>query len=523
MFVTSVVLASLYWLLRPGNKTEAEDAFDFALRVREGAGPEGLVARQLLFMPLGRGLVVAADALGVTLDAYTALSLLSLVSTAVALPLFFDYLRRFRRLPVRAALAGAALLGATHGVWRYAAEADTYGLTVLAGVVLLIADATAAENPRRQPMFLALGPLILSVNLFLAIPFAVLPATRLLMQRRPFAAMRHVAISIVIGVGTAVGWFALVDPGTSFGDWLGGGSGSTGFAPSSLAKALAGAGQAALSGTFVFGFSSVSSRVTSALPLVNTTEEVFIGQHLDDRLTLLGACTAALVAIAALGLVSSAIRGEKSTLTTERESGAVDQGLLSGLLVWMVLHAAILTMSNPTAPEPWIPLLLPLATIVAGLAGQRQRSIRWLSGLALAVALHTFVGGYLPVRSATTDYNRVRSAEFTDRASADDLIVTFNSTYGRWLAYHQQSEVIDLSVLTDLELETTLATIDSDTADRRVFVTDEVVALPGYIGSAASIPARIQTEVERWGDRLVVVRESALGSLYELREQATKP
>ena len=81
--------ALLYFASSPVNRTEAEDAYEYAWRLENESGLALLDAHHLLYLPLAKIISIGTDAFLPLLRSLAVLSLIS--SVAAALTLYFIY------------------------------------------------------------------------------------------------------------------------------------------------------------------------------------------------------------------------------------------------------------------------------------------------------------------------------------------------------------------------------------------------------------------------------------------------
>ncbi len=525
-----VAITVTYWFLQPGNHTEADDTFDYAARIVGGLSSHELLARQVVFLPLGKAVLYLSDRLGLGFDALQSLQFVSALATAIGLVIFHGYLRRGAMLGTASALAGTVVLGASHGVWRYSMEADAYGLALLGGAAVLYGDAAWRDGRWSGRAFYLLGPMVMSFNLFLAIPFAVLPAVRMIGGRDLWGAIRHGLTSVAVGVGTMVFWFALVRPDGSMASWLGGGASRSSIGIDTPIRVVVGFGQTVISTTFAFGFPAVRNRLQTAFPQVNTSEEVFLGESMPGWVPYAGSVTAGVLFVVALRFLFLALVARRNVGASDIRTalGVLPAGerspvpSLVPILAWMVAQGLLLVFANPTAPEPWIPLTVPLAAVLAVISARSSRATSAFGGLALVLVMHTLLGGWVPVRSVDTDYNVTRGRWLAQHVDDDDVtIVTYDSTYSRWLSYNYPWDVAEIGVLELRDVEALLEGLAPEDGERRVLLTDEVVHARSWGGGDEAARAVVDRHLEAWSDRVVVIAESRFGTLYELRPDAS--
>ncbi len=107
------------------NRTEAEDAYEYALMVEQGDEHSWYYHQHhLLYGPMMRGLWKTTQSFGHNIRAFDVLRLCSSLFASGTLFFFFLFCyRRFSLRPVSSLLA-TAFYGLSYGFWRYATESE---------------------------------------------------------------------------------------------------------------------------------------------------------------------------------------------------------------------------------------------------------------------------------------------------------------------------------------------------------------------------------------------------------------
>ena len=441
VFLLSV---ALYALTAPVNRTEAEDAYDYAWTVENVAGADLLDGQRLLFFPVARGLfLVAGRWLGVR-RALPVLIGFSVIATAGYLAILFRLLRTRMGFSRRDAWMGVGLIGSLYGVWRYAAESEVYGPSALvAGLLLLVAVRPSGDLAAswRMGACAVLATLTHIMNLPLALALGLL-----LLIRRKFAAAARYALVCALGLGLA---FAVAFAwGLDFESVMSVAPGGGGTWPrwSSGPRMLVGIGSASIASQFVFAFEIVRARLPGLLPSLLMTEESFMGRAFGPAWGIAGLATLGLGAAALLRVARCALRAPAQSAPDPAADGA--KTVLHLTLLYLALYTAVILRFNPAATEFWVQAVpfLGLALLAALRAGGRMAAARpALLMLALASIAHNGIVGMLPLKFRSADLNAVKAAPVLERATDRDLVLTGdNPKFFRYLRYYSPARVLDL-------------------------------------------------------------------------------
>ncbi len=193
----ALALAVVYAVLAPRNRTEAEDAYDYAWSVEHGSGRALLHPHHMAYLPLMQGVYAAARAVAGPVRAHPVMAAVSAGCAGAAVVLLAVLLAGPLGADRRRAWAAAAGLASSYGFWRYAAEAEVYA-PVLA---LALGAWVVAGNARRWTGWVlsgALGGASVLVHVFAAIPAMVAVPLWLGMRRGPRAALIHGGCAAVL-------------------------------------------------------------------------------------------------------------------------------------------------------------------------------------------------------------------------------------------------------------------------------------------------------------------------------------
>lgn len=462
---------ALLWISRPGNRSEAEDVFDFAFRVEHGRLLDVLVPRQPLWISSMRGLRELLGGLGITVSADSLMRLTSCTLASAALVLLLVVLRDRFGVQESTALVAAIGLGVSYGFWRYSAEAEVYPLTNASVLAVLYLGLRRPVTPRWQATTVGVSVIAVAANFVNLLPVLVVVGGGYLITGHPRVALRHVTVVVVL---MAVGSFALYQVGArpqeSYVTYYSAAGGASVPSPTDLVQAPVGLGQDVAAGNFMFGLEPVADAVVDAFPARNLTEELYAGSHTSPWVTAGGVVTALL--LAAL-LVATIVDVRRRT----RERPCTMSVLL--IATWLIGIAAIIALTGDLgAAESWTPTLVPIWILAGVVVLPSLRHPRLGVALVLVLAVHNLVGGLLPVRDRADDLNVVRGSWLVEHATSRDRVLVTSPTFQRWLRYQSDAEVVDLSPLRPERVRHALEA--QPPSGGRLLVTDDVLDPPTY-------------------------------------------
>ncbi len=417
-----LVLAALavwvvYACTTPANHTEAEDVYDYALRVEQQGWSELIGVNRLLALPVFSAVYRTADSWGCESRAFPLMIRMNRLLAVGSLLLFYRLMSHW--MPRRTAVMTSLLLASSYGFWRYANEAETY---MLALSCMLAAWCLVLRNRWLAGMLLsAFGVLVHLLNL---IPLLVVIPFYYLLEGRWKRAVWH---------GLAAGGLVAITYAscTQLLEWSGLGArhhqNEAGFGPANLVRAGIAFGQCLVSGNFLFGWEGFRGWASNIFPSRMLGEEFFMGSRLAAWVPPVGGTTLLLA-----GLTVAVAVQWRGSLESHRLCWRV-------ALAWLVLYALAVIRTEAGNPELWILALVPFFLLLAPLMNRKRSS--WA---VAALILHNFVGGILPVRSAETDYHAMKSQWILDHADTGDIVLTsYEPTMIFYLNYYSDAAVVN--------------------------------------------------------------------------------
>lgn len=473
-----------YVLSVPGNRTEADDAFLFAEEV-EGSPWPSLIerghVRHLLFLPASRLLLYGTRAVGLDLGAYDVMRWASTVAAALAVAGFGIVLERRFGLTRTVAMTAAAGLAVSYGFWRYANEAEVTSFSALATVALLWVVAADRPSAWRGAVAGALGALSILVHVLALVPALTLAPWALWRATRraggPLLAYAAALVTIVAGAYATA--FTLAAPsGQSLWAYLFSDD-PISYSAAGLLKVPIGWSQSLVSAMFAFAFEPVTRLMSEHLPAFSFAEEQFAA----ERAGALATVVAPLTLVAFAGACGALLWRVVWRPPSPRPAGPDLRFPAGAALVWLGAYAAVVVGRTPEAPEAWILSALPL-WIVAAVAVIRPALAAGHVGLVAAVVaalfLHNLVG--LAVLGGADDdlYARRASWLASNAAAADTVLTAGPPTFARYLRYHVEARVVDLTELSPSER---LAALENVPPGGELFATEDVFDEPAHRAS----------------------------------------
>ncbi|VGO12175.1 hypothetical protein PDESU_00726 [Pontiella desulfatans] len=432
------LLALFYFASGPVNRTEAEDAYEYAWRLENESGMALLDAHHLLFLPLAKvvsTVVPHARALGV-------LGFIGSVATALMLYCFYRVLHSQLGVRPRDALVASLVPGVSYGVWRYAAEAEIYALSGMFAVWLLavaIKSDGRIGSPVVSAIIAAMGSCIHIMNVLPAFAVGVVCLCRKQWRGAVVYGMAYVIVLLaVVGVLVALGWDAEGMHDVSQFAYEG-----SLFSPRSYPRAVVGIGSGVLSSQFVFAWETVGHWIAQAFPGMGIAEEMFFGKVLGMRLAVIGTATLVACFVSAIGLAFKSIKGWR---LPEKHGSSATLAAVAGL--WLLLYALIVFRYDPAAPEFWIQAIPAIFLFIFSLQSMGGRFPHLRAAFVLflvCMLLHNGLVGMLPLKRADADYNAVKASPLLARVEADDLVLSSGSwIFYQYLRYHCPCDVVYL-------------------------------------------------------------------------------
>ena len=510
-----VALTALFLLTAPANRTESDDAHQFALEIEQGIASHG-TPRHVAFVPVMHGAFVVVRAVGISDDALLAASVINALIAAVAVALQFLVLRLRLGLSTRTSLIGSGLLAATYGFWRFSAEVEVYPLALATALLaVLVGLSPRATTPWRiagVATVAAVAVSAYSANVLLAL--LVIPVYLLASGRARSLAVYGAVLVPALMLTVAVPYLAARQPGESFTDAYGAAEGGS-LGVESAVKVSVGAGQSIISSGFLFSYPRFADEIASRIPDRALDDEVYLAATVGPARRTVMTTTFALSLLAVLAAACLAV---PALVRTWRRPE------VAALLAWVggVVGFQISRPEWADGPELWLLALPPFTMLVTiGLAGRRDRSGRWgsamLAALLIVLLLHNGLGMAL-IQGTDGDRNAARAAWLLDNAGPTDTILTADSSlFHRYLEYHVDAEVVFVvdPVTEGEDLDEVLASAVE--RGGTVYATGDVFAPPAYLEHQD--PARFRVLVgfgESIEPRFVLVDGDEFGGVYRL-------
>lgn len=515
--VSIFLLFLFFWQTSVVNRTEAEDAYDYALQIETGDARGHFHPHHLLFGPMGAAAYRLAEVCGYEGRAHGFMVMVSAAAASLVVFLFFTLCRKRLALDNFTSFGASGMLAFSYGFWRYAGECEIImpaGLLALLAVYVATAPAKAVTGPVLAGAIAGCGVLIHILNGISA--FVALPL--LYGLRREFrnaACCVAVAAAIVaVPYGVVYGAAGNLVP-VPFLPSAGDGN----IGPANLLKGVIGFGQCIASGNFLFGFEAFTDRMLALFPTRMLAEEIFLGHHISAATRRLAAATAMGGFLAFATLFLTAARHWWSAVRSREFSHLVVVShwrLFAPIAIWFAAYAAVILLMEPGNPEVWVMGLPPFWLMFAGciLDPVRIRR-RWLIPAALGLlAIHNTIGGIAILGDPSTDYNRHKSAWVIENTDPRDLVITAgNAVFVRYLRYHSPTPVIDVNEASLPEVASAIRRAD------QVFLLNDLFDYPAPL--RARFPAagqRVDAFAESVHGRALRVHDDPFGGVWVLRD-----
>jgi len=517
-FILLFVLSFLFYLATAKfieNRTEADDAFEYATMVESAGHPWLYHPHHLLYGPSMKLGYNALQSMGFEGRAYGMLMLVSALSAAGSL--FFFFLFCYRRYSLRpvSSLMATGMLAISYGFWRYAAEAE---IMLPASLLVLIALYYAMEPQARRSAFLLsiiFSVLAVLMHIMNVVPvFLAIPCFYLLRHRWKAAALHVVLIAfIVVSVYCIVAWMHLLHSG--------GATQLTEISLGSFVKAMVAFCQCVVSGDFVVGLSSVRAFLSELFASRMLSEEFFLGVRLSRFLVLFSMLTYLVFGLLGVACLSRAMWVWKN-MVQHRERFQMPRGMatIAVAIIWFLGYAGLLLCIEPGNPELWVMGLIPFWLIFCGLVllPLTVDNRLWLPfSMLLVLFIHNGAGGIGVLGDPEKDYQHQKAKWIMEHATTDDVVITAaDPVFDRYLRYHFDGQVLYLRQLSSKELR-----------ENKLPVTNgEVYVLGDVFDQIKSLRIRFpgQTaEIERYAEmirqKVVKIEDDEFGGIYKVKAE----
>ncbi len=466
--LVALALFLLYSLTAPQNHSEAEDVYDFALKVEQGTFADQAGVNRVLALPAFGVAYKTVQALGYNGRAFPFMIFINRLLAVACVMLFWRLLGGTvasrstgieddappnpQPSTLNQQLPAALLLAFSYGFWRYANEAETY---ILASAFVLGAWCLAVKG--RWLWCVVVAAVGILVHLLNLVPLLLMiPFYYLLSGKWKKAVLHGLLTGLLVGLGYGLCVHYL--------DWKELGAHhhaeEAGLNVSNLLRGGIAFGQCFVSGNFLFGFEPFRNELVRMFPSRMLGEEFFMAQHMPSWIKWVGCVTVG-------GVMCVGVWGlpwRKNALECGGKQRATPLWIAS--VVWLILYAVAVIHTEAGSPELWIMGLIPFWIIVASLlhgtsyrtadlppgrrplrAGGRSPSSVLSSPIWLLVVLlffHNLVAGLLPVMSERGDYLAKKGQWLVEHTDPEDLILTdYESLMIFYLDYYAQGQVIN--------------------------------------------------------------------------------
>ncbi len=501
------LLFVLYSVTAPKNHSEAEDVYDFALKVEQGTFADQAGVNRVLGLPMFGMAYEAAQFFGYSGRALPFMIVINRMLAVSCIVLFYGVLS-YRRDPVgfelcngspvctdeitspaatkiltsKGGLQATLLLAFSYGFWRYANEAETYILASLfvLGAWYFVIKQTAGGRPQvgpfRSDLYDQLFAIIISsvgilIHLLNLIPLLlIIPLYYLLSKNWKKAWVHGVSTGLFVIVG-----YAICSPGLDFGEL--GAQHHAAEGAISLKNMMRGGiafGQALISGNFLLGFESFREFLSRLFASRMLGDEFFMASYMPKWIPWAGIMTFSLFGV--WGLWVGVCRWKHKAKIRQRMVGKnprasnLDPFTIS-LVVWLILYAFAVIRTEAGSPELWIMALVPFWFLFAmlmygdGFVGPGVGSMRRVASFFLIIFLfmHNLLAGLLPVMSSASDYHIAKGAWLLEHTTEDDLILTsYEPIFIFYLNYYTSVTVINSGSVSIEQITDDLDKIDGD-------------------------------------------------------------
>ncbi len=567
----AVILFLVYTFTAPSNHSEAEDAYDFALKVEQGTFADQSGVNRVLALPVFGAAYKVAQFLGYSGRAFRFMIFINRILAVVCLYLFYRLLS-YRRDPScldvteesgvialgynpqlstpNYQLTTTLLLAFSYGFWRYANEAETYILAsvfVLGawGLVLrpssLVLSQKTEKGCRRPgnrkseignqklsrlssvlcPLISALGIMIHLLNL---IPLLlIIPLYYLLSKDWKKALLHGVLTGLLVLAG-----YVICSPWLDIGEL--GAQHHAAEGSLSLQNMLRGGiafGQNFISANFLFGFESFRELLVSLFPSRMLDEEFYMASKMAAWIPWAGGVTLSLFVVCCLVLgIRRGMSGGAGEAPAVQESGVMpptpnSKPLTITILLWLFLYAVAVIRTEAGSPELWIMALIPFWLLVAPFlqgGGRGKLSLPAVNCLLLAALFtHNLIAGFLPIMSKASDYHAQKGTWLVENTSKDDLILTsYEPILIFYLNYYSEAEVINSGAISEERFEDRLGTCIGN-----------AYAFNNFFHPLGSMAVRSPEMYERMAETgaelfpmFGKVRSDEFGGIYRFREKS---
>ena len=514
-FIVLFIFAFLfYWQTgnRIQNRTEAEDVYEYALMVEEGASHNWYYHKHhLMYGSFMRAAYTGAQQLGYTGRAIDIMRIISALAATASL--FYFFLFCYRRYSLRpfSSLLASIFIGSCYGFWRYAAESE---IPVLASFFVLAAlyysiDTNRKKYPSLVGMMFSIVAVLIHIMNVVAV-FLVIPCFYLLKRR-----VVHIGLHVgVCGLSILLIYFLTGSMSNDSHSLI---RTSFTFEIGSLLKGLVAFCQCIISFDFLLGLSSVRAFLNELFANRMLLEEFYYGERVSSSHILLSAFSLIGFLITLVISVSRAFW----VICKRREKGGLyssDEKLILMMMACFFLgYALLLLFIEPGNPELWVMGMIPFALLFCGLVllPLTHDNRMWIPFLMIICLLFHNGSAITLLKNSDLDYQFNKAETILSEANEQDLILTAgNPVFERYLRYHSPANII---YLYEADLELVENKIQAHQKGK-IFVLGDVFDQPKSL--AVRFPDKY-SQVEIFAEKIKVnvdrIKETQFKNVYEYK------
>lgn len=455
-----------YHLSFPANRSESDDGYMYA-RIVAQENPtttELYDLKFVLFLSSAHSIFLLVRQIAPTTDAYLLMCRISAVCAVLTLLIFYRLLHRQGGMNRPTALLGTGLLAVSYHFWRYAVEAEVYLPAILA-VTALFYLVMHSVNRGLSLLVAVLIALLAGIAVLIYKPNMIPVGFLLLLlfthkENRLLTVGTGALAALIVVVGYYQVYQLNNEEQKNFLQYLLTATHSPHRAAWSAVKIVAVMGSLLLAPNFMYGFPAVQRFLRASFQGQYLQDEIFAASQfpiaINAALITLAGCTAIFVVLLARSIGKQTLRDFIQT---------------PNLLVfsWLLTYTALLIVQlDSFSPEPFVPLLLPIAYLISVFIFKPLATQPLLPAAFVAtVFCHNLLGGFGMIYSLDTQWLRCQQEWLMQNARKGDVIVVHSAVVTqKKLAYYTPAKVLVSSVF----YESPYAVTDTVKSDGRIFL-----------------------------------------------------
>lgn len=446
--VVFCLLVSFYSVTRPLNHSESYDSLSYVLIAENFSLGTALDSRNILFHAFNRIVVVAKDALGLSISSLNLLASISIMAGALSLILFARLMKSRFGVSAFSAYAGAAFLGLTYGYWRYTGAVEVYVPSMFLNLCSITLIFNYLEN-RKLRTLVAVGVLSGLAVLFYQPNIIILFGAAFVLfcsSTHLFSFVRYSIIgAVVVLAGILLSFIAVV--GTfpdSFGDFV-----SYVTSRNNEFRELQPIGVAAVKSALAFGHDVLSAHWTRVLDPVRDFLDPFIPGCVFNFNVVISAGKGLqhFVVIAAVLFVPILVLLARISWIASRQwKFALPKNPTLFLMAWLGMMGLVVGSIDPGGFEAWIPVLVPFVGLFTILVIEPCYQMGKKKTLLLFLVLlfcYNFFGGMMVWRNTDGDEFLQKTQWVCNELTEKDMVMLNEFDYRMvdYLLYYSKARV----------------------------------------------------------------------------------